>query len=147
MSNSLLNYFICGSLGVLLHLMLKISNFIKLGKKANHPFSMKGYLQDDWPTIVADFLSVGILIFCLDEIVKFKPAVVDYIKWLFVFVGFTGSSIITGAMSVTGNKLMQVIDVKSNLADGKVPPVNEGNLEGAKEIIKEIKKQSDEPEV
>jgi magnesium-transporting ATPase (P-type) len=138
MTNVFLNYLIAGTLGVLLQIFaVKYPSIVARGKKGNHKVTFKEYLENDWWTIIASFIGVLILIFCIDELLNISPALGKYIKWLFVFVGFTGSSIVQAVLSVTNRKVMQIIDLKSNLADGVVPPVNEDNWEGAVEILKE----------
>lgn len=132
-----LNYFIAGALGVILQLCIKIPILKSQSEKANHPFSFKEYLANDWYTILGSFVSVGILIVCIDELLAVKPELEKYIKWLFVFVGFTGSSIIQSIFSITSKKIMAIIDIKTNIADGIQPPVDSGNVEGVKEIAKD----------
>lgn len=137
MSNTLLNYFIAGSLGVLLQIFaIKIPTLSAKYKVANRTFSIREYIKDDWYAIIASFLSVGIMIYGIDEIIGIKPEIEKYIKWLFVFVGFTGSSIIQVLLSVANKKIMAIIDVKTNIADGVQPPVDATNIEGAKEMAK-----------
>lgn len=138
MNNSFFGYFIPGVLGILLQVFaVKIPSLKQKFKVSNKVFSFKDYLSDDWPTLAASFVSVGILIVGLDEVIKVRPEIANYIKWLFVFVGFTGSSIIQLLLSVANKKIMQVIDVKTNIADGVEPPVNDTNKLGAKEIQKD----------
>jgi hypothetical protein len=138
MSNTLSSYFLAGTLGVLLQILaVKIPSIKARYKVANREFTFKQYLTDDWYTILASFVSVGILIVGLDEILGLRPELEKYIKWLFVFVGFTGSSIIQTVLSVANKKVMSIIDVKTNIADGIIPPVTEGNIEGAKEMMKD----------
>lgn len=135
MSDTLLNYFIAGSLGVLLQILaVKIPTLKSKYTVANKTFSMKEYLANDWYAILGSFVSVAILIVGLDEILEVKPELAKYIKWLFIFVGFTGSSIIQAVLSVANKKIMQVIDLKTNIADGVVPPVTAENKEAVKEI-------------
>lgn len=138
MNSILLSYFLAGTLGVVFQICaLKIPKLQQQSKVANHAFSFKEYLTDDWPAILASFVAVGIMIACIDELLQVKPELSKYVKWLFVFVGFTGSSIIQAILSVTNKKIMQIIDVKTNIADGVQPPVNATNIEGAKEIEKD----------
>lgn len=139
MSN-LLSYFLAGTLGVIFQIcVIKIPKLQAQSKVANHAFSYKQYFKDDLAAIIGSFVSVFIMIVCIDELLQVKPELSKYIKWLFVFVGFTGSSIIQAVLSVTSNKIMKIIDVKTNIADGVTPPVNATNVEGAKEIAKDEK--------
>jgi uncharacterized integral membrane protein len=115
-----LTCFLAGTLGILLQIfVVKLPSLKTKSEAANRPFVVSEYFKDDWMSIVGSFLALAILIVCLDELINFKPSVVDYIKWLFAFVGFTGSSLIQAAFSVTNKKIMQVIDEKTNIADNK----------------------------
>lgn len=137
MTQALYNYFMIGSLGVLLQILSKIKTLQVKSKLANHNFSFKEYFSDDWATIAASFVSVLILCYCLDEILAVKPVLVDYIKWLFVFVGFTGSSVIQSLFSVTSKKINDIIDIKTNLADDVKPAVDATNKDGLVEMEKD----------
>jgi hypothetical protein len=132
------SYFVAGALGILLQVFaVKIPSLRAKFKAGNKLFNFKNYLEDDWYTILASIVTVGILIICLDELLGLRPELEKYIKWLFVFVGFTGSSVMQAILSVTNKKIMGIIDVKTNIADGVEPAVNESNKIGAKEINKQ----------
>ena len=134
-------HFICGFLGLVLNVVaVKVPKMIALSKAANHPFSFKGYLSDDWPVLTGSFITVLMLILTWDEVAGIKPEIAKYANLLFILVGFAGTSIALAALSVAGKKLTAIIDVKANIADGITPPVNAGNEEGAKEIVKDENK-------
>ena len=137
MSDTLTNYFVAGMLGILLQIFaVKIPTLKQKYKVANRDFNFLDYLKDDWSTILASVVSVAILIVGLDELLDIKPGLDKYVKWMFVFVGFTGSSIIQAALSIANKKIMSIIDIKTNIADGVEPPVNDSNAAGAKELNK-----------
>ena len=137
MQQQILTFFIAGTMGILLHLFaVKLPSLREKARVGNLPFSFSEYLKNDWLALVANILTMCILIFCWDEIVGINSAVAKYAKWLFVFVGFTGSSIVLAALSVTNRKILSAIDIKTNVADGIVPPVNATNKEGVQEIQK-----------
>lgn len=134
MSNTVLNYFLSGTLGVLFQIcVVKIPKLRASSLNANRPFSFKQYISDDWPAILGSFLAVAILCFCLDELLDIKPELAKVVKWLFVFVGFTGSSIIQAVLSVTNKKIMQMIDVKTNISDSVVPCVDDKTVKDLKD--------------
>lgn len=135
---SILTYLLPGILGILLQIFaVKLPAVKSRAIAANHPFSFAAYLKDDWIVLVGNFIAVFILIVCLDELIILSPKIQNYIKWLFVFVGFTGSSIFMFAFSVADKKIRKVIDVKTNIADQVEPPVNSGNVAGMRAIKKE----------
>lgn len=140
MDNSLPTYFLGGALGVLLQILSKIQQLKKQSKIANHAFSLKEYFSDDWASISASFVSVGIGIFVIDELLKAKPQLAEYIKWFFIFVGYSGSSIIQSVLSVTAKKIDQIIDLKTNQADGVTPAIDPTNSEAVVLIQKDKEK-------
>src|SRR5882757_2775560 len=114
----LLSYLLAGSLGVLLQITaLKYPTLKAKYNVTNKPFSFKQYLSDDWSTILASFVSIGILIVGWEEIIGIKPELANYVIWVFVLVGFTGSTIIQAVLSIANKKIMAIIDVKTNIAD------------------------------
>lgn len=144
MSDTLI-YLSAGSLGVLLQVLLKIGSLKKTSKAANMQFVFSKYLQDDWPTILASFVSVGLCIFFIPDLLALKPDALKYGRIGFGFVGFTGSSIVQGIFSATSKKLLNVIDIKTNIADGVVPPITEENKDEAHEALKGDTLKGDNP--
>jgi hypothetical protein len=112
--------FLAGLLGILFHIFaVKLPAIKQQAKVANMPFSYSAYFQDDLAAILGSLLTVVILLVVLDELVAFKPAVLPYLKAAFVFVGFTGSSILISLLGKAQDKINQVVDVKTDVADGK----------------------------
>lgn len=133
-------YFLGGSIGVALQILFKIQSLKSRSKLANHSFSLKEYFNDDWVTILTSFVCIGAAVYVIDEFIKKTPELVDYIKWFFIFVGYSGSSVIQSVLSVTSKKINSIIDIKSNIADGIKPAVNPTNIEGVQEIKKDEEK-------
>lgn len=129
-------YLISGSFGVLLQVFLKIQSLKKQASAANMQFVFKKYLNDDWPTIAASFLTVGLCILFLPDILAMRPDALKFGRIGFAFVGYTGSSIIQMIFSATSKKILAIVDLKTNLADGVVPPVTPENKEALPEVIK-----------
>jgi hypothetical protein len=112
--------FLAGTLGALLHLFaIKVPAMKERAKVANEKFDLSDYLKDDLAAILSNLLTVLILLLVLDEVVKFKPVVEPYLKAGFVFVGFTGSSILISILGRAQKKLNSVVDEKTDIADGK----------------------------
>lgn len=131
MSHTFANYLLMGILGVLFQIfVIKYPRLVAQGKAANHPITFGEYLKNDWYAILGSILSVLIMIYTIDEWLPLNPMLEKYVKWAFIFVGFTGSSIIQALLSLTSKKLMQVVDLKTNIADGVVPPVTPENKTG-----------------
>jgi hypothetical protein len=114
-------YLIAGVLGMAAHIFcVKLPSVIKRAKAANHPFSAKEYFSSDWPAIVASFLTVVIVAFVWDEIVGYKPGLDKIAKMTFVSVGFMGSSLLIAALGKASEKILKIVDFKTDVADGKI---------------------------
>jgi hypothetical protein len=87
-------------------------------KAANLVFNPGRYFREDWLSITASILTIVLFLLFLDNILKWKPVIVDYIKIGFAFVGYTGSDIASRLFGVVNKKINNVIDVKTNIADG-----------------------------
>jgi len=112
--------FVAGVLGILFHIFaVKLPAIKTQAKVANLKFSYSQYFQDDLAAILASLLSVIILLVVLDEVVAFKPTVMPYLKFAFVFVGFTGSSVLIAILGKATAKVNAVVDEKTNIADKK----------------------------
>lgn len=97
--------------------LIKIPELRNLYRKANEGFSWKKYWEGDWNVIVGTFL-VGIMfVIGTDQILKLKPAILDYIKWLFAGLGGFGSTIIVSKWSSCKKYIMNIIDTKTNELD------------------------------
>lgn len=112
--------FLAGVLGQLLHIFaIKVPAMKERAKVANEKFNLLEYLKDDLAAVLSNVLTILIFLVVLDELIKLKPAVEPYLKVGFVFVGFTGSSILISLLGRAQKKLNQVVDEKTNIADGK----------------------------
>lgn len=136
MQTQTLYYLLAGTLGVLLQVTLNISSLKKNAKAANMEFVFKKYLDDDWPTITGSFITIFLFALFLPEIVSIKPEALNFARIGFAFIGFTGSSVIQMLFSVTSKKILSIIDLKTNIADGTIPPVTPENIEAVPEVAK-----------
>lgn len=129
-------YILAGIFGVLIQVLLKIKDLKAHAKAANMQFVFSKYLQDDWPTITVSLVSVGAFALFFPDIVAMKPEVVKFARITFAFIGFTGSSIIQMIFSATSKKILSIIDLKTNIADGTIPPITPQNEEAVPEVAK-----------
>lgn len=107
-----------GILGILAHIfILKIPSLKQVSKAGNLRFSISEYFKDDWPSIIASLLAVLIMMFMMDEIIADSPCIAEKIKWFFITIGYTGSSIIQNWLGNSAKRINQVIDIKTNIAD------------------------------
>lgn len=115
-----LQCFVAGLIGMLLQVFLvKLPSLQLRYKTANERLTLGAFLQAEWITLCGSALTILAIVYCLDEVLGLKPDLVKVIKWLFVFVGFTGSSIIMAMFSRTAKVLNGIVDEKTNVADGK----------------------------
>lgn len=115
-----LQCFVAGLLGILFHVfVVKLPSVKARAKAANVEFSIKSYFQDDWVALGAALITVLIAVFALDELLGYRPNVLKYIKYLFFFVGFTGSSLLIALLGKTTKAINDIVDVKTDIADGK----------------------------
>lgn len=105
--------------GMALQTVLKMKSLQDKAKAANLTFKPVHYFREDWLSITASVLTIILFLLFLDNILKWKPVIVDYIKIGFAFVGYTGSDIASRLFGVVNRKINNVIDVKTNIADAK----------------------------
>ena len=99
--------------------LMKIPELRTLWAKSNESFSWKRYWQSDWNVIIGTLVLCAICVIGLDQIVQAKPNVINYIKWLFVAIGGFGSSVIVSKWGSAKKYILDIIDKKTNIADGK----------------------------
>jgi len=118
--NIYLSCVIAGMLGMLFHVfVVKYPALKKRANDANLTLSVKKYLTTDWLSLLGSFLSVVIVVYVLDEIAKVRPEIMGYIKGLFIFIGYTGSSLIQSWLGKADKIIQGIVDIKTNIADGK----------------------------
>jgi hypothetical protein len=103
--------------GMALQTVLKMKSLQDKARAANVEFKIRQYFSNDWISIVASLLTIVMFLLFLDNILKWKPVIVDYIKIGFAFVGYTGSDIASRLFGVVNKKINNVIDEKTNIAD------------------------------
>lgn len=106
-----------GLLGIAFQTLLKINKLQQQSKLANHEFHFADYFKNDMVTVLLNVITLAVAIIAMDEIVKYKPQVLAYIKWCFFFIGYTGSSLLNSVLSKTQAGLNKIIDAKTDLAD------------------------------
>lgn len=115
--------FIAGLLGMLFHIFAVSMPAVKTrATVANMQFTYGCYFKDEAAAIIANLLTILILLVTLNELVAFKPEVIPWLKAAFVLVGYTGSSLLITVLGKASGKINTVVDIKSNEADGLPPP-------------------------
>lgn len=119
-----LTWFGIGFCGALLQVLIKMKSLEIKSRKANLKFSPLAYLKEDFLSLSASILTLLMCLFLIDEVFKLNPKIVDYVKWLFAFIGYTGSDIMTRIFGVMNKQINNAIDDKTTIADEKT-----GNLD------------------
>lgn len=112
-----LELFIVAMIGMALHTTLKIKSLKDKARLANVEFKIRQYFINDWPSILASVLTIGMFLFFIDSIVKWQPKAANYLRVGFAFVGYTGSDIASRLFSVVNKKINSAIDYKTTVAD------------------------------
>lgn len=84
---------------------------------ANKPFEWAEWWKCDASLIIGNLIFGFILVFGIDELVTWKPGVLDYIKWLFAVAGAFGPTIVQEKWGSFKKGISNLIDIKANLAD------------------------------
>lgn len=105
-------------LGQAAHLFLiKIPAIKTRCRAANKAFVFREWWACDWNLIIGTQVIGALLILGLDQLIYWKPGVLDYVKWFFAGMGAFGSTIAMAKGSQFEKGLTTLLDVKSNIAD------------------------------
>jgi hypothetical protein len=105
-------------IGMALHMALKMKSLQDKARAANVVFKARQYFHDDWLSILGSLLTIFMFLLFIDNVLKWKPALIDFVKIFFAFVGYTGSDIASRLFGVLNTKINSVIDQKANALDG-----------------------------
>jgi hypothetical protein len=94
-----------------------IPNLKQKFKIANKEFSFWKWVKSDFNIILGNLVFGAVLLIGVDEIIAWKPEIAKFVKFFYFFVGAFGTTIAQEKWSQTKNKISQLIDVKTNVAD------------------------------
>ena len=103
-------------LGMALQVTLKIYSLKVKAEKANITLTVGGYFKQDWLMMVASIITIIIFVFLIDDIMNLHTSAIYYIKFLFAFVGYTGSDIILRLFSIANKKINAIINQQTDHA-------------------------------
>lgn len=115
--NLYIQCFLIACLGWALQTVIKLQGLKTKSIQANIQFSIGEYFKQDWLSFLATFLTIGIFMFIIDNILNWSTWMIDYIKVGFAFVGYTGASIASTLFSAMSKKINHIIDQKTSIAD------------------------------
>lgn len=84
---------------------------------ANKVFTLKEWWECDRTMVIGNMIFGAILVLGIDELVHWKPGVLDYIKWFFAIAGAFGPTIVQEKWGSFKKGISNLIDIKSNIAD------------------------------
>lgn len=113
----MIEYLLAGLLGVVFHTLTKMASLKKDFETANERFSAKKYFERDWIAIAMSIVAVVIAAYCVDELLQYKPAIAQWIKFFFVTVGVMGSWALQSALGKSKKFIRNIVDEKTNIAD------------------------------
>jgi hypothetical protein len=102
---------------MILQALLKIRSIQQKAKDANIEFNPRQYFIDDKISHGASLVTVIMVMFLVDEFAHFSEYVMQYVKFGFAFVGYTGSDIMSRFFSVVNKRINKAIDYKTSIAD------------------------------
>lgn len=112
---------IAATIGIILQLLFKAIRLQKKARESNQVFTLWKWIIEDALILILNILSPYVAVYIFQEFALDDEGIegkwVNYIRTMFVFIGFSGSSVLMGFFSVIDKKLSKVIDTKTNLAD------------------------------
>lgn len=110
-------------LGQALHLFLvKIPAVKGRARAANKAYVFAEWWNCDWNVIIGTQVLGLLVIFGLDELLRWQPFIWEYVKWFFAGVGAFGSTIAMAKFSQYEKELTRLLDIKSNISDAVTGP-------------------------
>lgn len=107
--------FICGQT---VHLLLvKMPAIKKRAGAVNKKFLFAEWWSEDWNIILGTQVIGIMIVLGLNELLNWKPEVLEYVKWFFGAVGAFGSTVAMSKYSQYEKMITGVMDVKANLSD------------------------------
>lgn len=116
---------LCLLVGQIFHLLIKANAMRKRAKAGNVPFSvMKDFIATDALEIAATFVGGIIVMLVLNEVKLIYPAIENYLRMIFVLLGYSGSSLVLSALSKAEKNVSKQIDEKTNILDDLTSNMN-----------------------
>ena len=114
-------YIQCGLmffLGEALYLFwIKFPAFKERAMANNKPFKYSEWWECDKNLIIGLNILAPTLFVGADQIIHFQPEVMDYMKWLFWLVGFSGCNVVLNKLSQFSKGQITMLSLKANVAD------------------------------
>lgn len=86
-------------------------------KAYNVPFSLKIYFKEDWLSFIQQGLLMGAFLSVSAVIMRVFQVPIDYMYFLCIVGGAYGTNILNKRYSAFGEKLLKIVDEKTNISD------------------------------
>jgi len=100
-----LKCFAVALIGWAIQTALKMKAIQGKAKLTGAKFKPSDYFIEDWLSIAISWLTIIMFLFFMDNALKWKPLIVDYIDVLFAFVGYTSSDAASRIFSVVNKRI------------------------------------------
>lgn len=113
----MIQYFIVGLLGAVIHSLFKIKSIQDKARLANVAFKWTDYWKEDVLSHLISLATIVLCMFFVYDILAIKPEFEPYIRIGFAFVGYTGNDIASRIFGAANKRVNQIIDQKTTIAD------------------------------
>lgn len=94
-------------------------------KAYNVPFSLKIYFKEDWLSFIQQGILMGAFLSVSAVIMRVFQVPIDYMYFLCLIGGAYGTNILSKRYSAFGEKLLKIVDEKTNISDSIVTLVEQ----------------------
>ena len=114
-------FLLVGFLGFIFHSLLKLKSLNDDSRAANLPFNVwRDYVQKDIYGILAAAMAPFVWLLLFGEIAAKYPALHSFALTSFFVMGALGSYLLQLLLGQAKKRIRNVVDEKTNIADGKV---------------------------
>lgn len=117
-------------IGMIISVLLKYKSLRAKADAANVSLSLRNYLKQDWIALTVSVLTIISALLMLDNIVNLHVNAINWMKFLFSFVGYASNDLILRLGSAANKKLNNIINMESgyratkiNIEEGKEPMI------------------------
>lgn len=116
-------------LGMLISVLMKYKSLYTKAEAANVSLPFGTYLKQDWIALTISIATIIMALLMLDNIVNLHVNAMNWVKFVFSFVGYASNDLILRLGSAANKKLNNIINaetgiraVKINIEEGAEPP-------------------------
>lgn len=115
----MLTQIVIGLLSFVFVTLTRMQSLKKYAEVANVEFVPKKYFEKEWMGITASIIPIILWLYLYPEFVKKYPFLEGFIMTSFAVMGACGTWIFQKFLGSTKKWLHGIVDVKTNIADGK----------------------------